>query len=117
MTVEIAPVIRRITALIVRAVDPDEVILFGSTAKGTAGPDSDLDLMVIGPFRGPRHRRGRELRGLLDRFPVQIDLHLMTREELAAESATPFSWVETLRATAITLYVRSPKKGKDPNIG
>jgi predicted nucleotidyltransferase len=30
-----------------KAVDPYKIVLFGSHAKGTANPDSDIDLMVI----------------------------------------------------------------------
>ena len=33
---------------IVAAIDPEQVVLFGSVAKGTAGPESDIDLLVIG---------------------------------------------------------------------
>ena len=33
-----------ITALIVERFEPAKVILFGSVAEGTDGPDSDLDL-------------------------------------------------------------------------
>lgn len=29
--------------------DPDQIILFGSHARGTAGPDSDVDLLVVMP--------------------------------------------------------------------
>ena len=32
---------------LVRACDPEEVLLFGSVARGDDGPDSDLDLMVV----------------------------------------------------------------------
>ena len=36
-------IVRRIVA----AADPDRIILFGSAARGEAGPDSDLDLLVV----------------------------------------------------------------------
>jgi predicted nucleotidyltransferase len=36
-----------ITALIVERFAPSRVILFGSVAQGTEGPDSDLDLLVV----------------------------------------------------------------------
>ena len=39
----LAEVIRRI----VRVAAPEQIILFGSTARGEAGPHSDLDLLVI----------------------------------------------------------------------
>ena len=34
--------LRRMTAAIVEAADPERVILFGSRARGDAGPDSDI---------------------------------------------------------------------------
>ena len=31
---------------------PERIILFGSYAYGTPGPDSDMDLLVVLPFEG-----------------------------------------------------------------
>ncbi len=39
----VAEIVRRIRA--VR--DPEQVIIFGSYARGEAGPDSDLDVLVV----------------------------------------------------------------------
>jgi len=33
---------------IVRRFAPEKIILFGSHARGTAGPDSDVDLLIVG---------------------------------------------------------------------
>ena len=53
--------------LIVRACDPEEVLLFGSFAKGEQRAHSDIDLLVITATRasGALHH---ELRDLLVRF-------------------------------------------------
>jgi predicted nucleotidyltransferase len=115
MSVVGSSALMRITELIVRTVAPDEIFLFGSQAKGTADAHSDVDLLVIGDFRGPVHRRGRELRGLLDRYPLRIDLHLVTRAELAAAQQQPFSWLATLREHAIALYLQTPKRKRPQN--
>jgi hypothetical protein len=47
----LAEVVRRI----VEVARPERIILFGSAARGDAGPDSDLDLLVV--KRGVEHRR------------------------------------------------------------
>ena len=33
--------------VIVSAFDPEQVVLFGSVADGSDGPDSDIDLLVV----------------------------------------------------------------------
>jgi hypothetical protein len=43
------PLLRKITAEIQAAIPGAEVRLFGSRARGTARPDSDLDLLVTVP--------------------------------------------------------------------
>src|SRR5438093_7794179 len=39
--------IRLAVEILVREARPERVILFGSYARGEAGPDSDLDLLVV----------------------------------------------------------------------
>jgi predicted nucleotidyltransferase len=56
---------------------PLRIYLFGSAARGDAGPDSDYDLMVIVPNEAPQHlRRGslgyRALRGTGVAADVQV---------------------------------------------
>ena len=99
-------VLHRVTALIVRACDPEMVVLFGSYAKGQQNTDSDLDIMVIGNFQEPPFLRGLELRGLLHRYPICIDLHMVTPQEIAAKMAKPFGFVSSVIASGITLYAR-----------
>jgi uncharacterized protein len=41
--------------IIIEIADPDKVILFGSRANDTAGPDSDYDLLVL--KKGVKHTR------------------------------------------------------------
>lgn len=56
------------------AKNPVKVVLFGSYARGDAGPDSDLDFLVVERDVGDRHaemvRLGRELRPL--GIPVDV---------------------------------------------
>src|SRR3954465_14831293 len=41
---------------VVQAARPEKIVLFGSAARGTMGPDSDLDLLVIKGGKFDRHR-------------------------------------------------------------
>jgi predicted nucleotidyltransferase len=53
----LADIVRRLT----EAYDPVAIYLFGSKARGEAGPDSDYDLMVIVPDDSPPERRQSRL--------------------------------------------------------
>src|SRR5277367_784841 len=48
----LADIIKRV----VEAAHPEKIVLFGSAARGTMGPDSDLDLLVIKGGKFNRHR-------------------------------------------------------------
>ena len=53
---KLAEIVRRL----VDAYQPEAIYLFGSTARGAAGPDSDYDLLVIVPDSAePERRRSR----------------------------------------------------------
>ena len=52
---------------------PERIVLFGSHAYGTAGADSDVDLLVILPFEGKGFRKALEiLNRLSPTFPVDL---------------------------------------------
>jgi predicted nucleotidyltransferase len=58
------------------AVDPVKIVLFGSRARGDAGPDSDFDFLVVERDPHDRHaemvRLGRALRPLGMPFDVIV---------------------------------------------
>ncbi len=78
---------------------PQRVILFGSTARGEAGPDSDIDLLVIVDDDTPpekltwkaRHQARRAYPHAADVFPMRAESFEQYRDvvgTLAAEAAT-----------------------------
>lgn len=80
-----AEVLRQMVDIIVREADPEAIILFGSRARGDAGADSDVDLLIIErePF-GPGRSRIQEAARLyqaLDDMPVSKDLLVYSRKE------------------------------------
>jgi predicted nucleotidyltransferase len=86
--------------------DATEIYLFGSHAKGTGQTGSDIDLLIIGPSRLPRPRRGREVAAALAAFPAHFDLLFYTKAELAEARSDPCSFIATILTTARVLYQR-----------
>jgi predicted nucleotidyltransferase len=80
--------LHEIVAAAVRAVDPERIILFGSYARGEAGPSSDLDLLIVkrAPLGQGKTRRSeiKRLRRALWDFRVPIDILVYTEDEVAA---------------------------------
>jgi predicted nucleotidyltransferase len=66
---------------VVQAAKPEKIVLFGSAARGTMGPDSDLDLLVIKGGKFDRHRVTtaiyRKLSGA-----IAVDAVVVTPEEV-----------------------------------
>src|SRR5260370_25786419 len=55
------PAIREIVRRLGDEYHPLQIYLFGSTARGAAGPDSDYDLLVVVPDDAPPELRGSKL--------------------------------------------------------
>ena len=76
----------RMVQVIVDEVDPEQVILFGSRARGDADADSDVDLIVIesASFGEDRDRNVEETRlwRALAGFHVPTDLLVYSRDEV-----------------------------------
>ena len=81
-----AALIDRMVRMIVDEVDPEQVILFGSRARGDATENSDVDLLVVetGPFGADRNRLTEEasLYRALAGLGVRKDILIYSRDEV-----------------------------------
>jgi predicted nucleotidyltransferase len=81
-------VVRRLVA----AYRPERIYLFGSHARGDAGPDSDLDLLVIVPDDAdPKRRRSRLAYEVLRGTGVAVDVIVWTRDYFEGRRVVPAS--------------------------
>ena len=65
--------IGEITQRILNVSQPEKIIMFGSYARGTSTPNSDVDLLVILPFEGRPFHKSLEILNHLDvRFPCDL---------------------------------------------
>jgi predicted nucleotidyltransferase len=89
MTVARSPSIEErlpaMAAVIHQAIPGSEVRLFGSRARGQAGPDSDIDLLITAPNSWlQEHQRFEVLNALWDQLTqadVSLDLLLYSQRE------------------------------------
>jgi len=77
-----ADLIQTMTDRIVRDFYPLRLILFGSHARGDAGPESDVDLLVVLPRVANKRRAAVEIRRALADLPVCKDIVVTTPEEI-----------------------------------
>ena len=72
-------VVRRI----VRECRPEQIILFGSQVQGDAGPDSDIDLLVVMPISGSKLEAAVAVRRVAGDSPIPLDVIVSTPEDFA----------------------------------
>jgi predicted nucleotidyltransferase len=79
-----------VVADLVTVAQPLRVLLFGSVARDTDGPDSDIDLLVVLPqVEGTRrHELTVKLAGAI-RAPVPVDLLVTDPNEIAERGDLP----------------------------
>ena len=88
------------------AANAERVILFGSHARGQAGEDSDLDILVVAESDQPRHKRSRELYRRVRTHHVALDILVLTPAEVARGMKTEVSFVSQAVNEGKTIYVR-----------
>ena len=74
--------IQKLVDNIVELVDPIEIILFGSYARGDPNPDSDIDLLVVMPDGTHRRNTMRHLYSNIDFFIVPFDILVANEGDL-----------------------------------
>jgi predicted nucleotidyltransferase len=75
-------VIREAVRLLVEHFDPVRIMLFGSTARGSARPDSDLDVLVVLSAVEDKREAAIAMRHRLAHLPLAIDVLVATPDEL-----------------------------------
>lgn len=79
-------IIGQMIKALVEEADPEQVILFGSRARGDSREHSDVDLVVVeaepfGPERS-RHKEMLRLRRALRPFRVPVDVLVYSQEDV-----------------------------------
>ena len=98
--------IERVARRLGIAANAEQVILFGSYARGDDREESDVDFMIVANSDLPRFKRSRELYQLFRPYPFGMDLLVYTPEEIERGKQSPVSFVSTVLQEGKVLYVR-----------
>ena len=74
---------------IVETANPHRIILFGSGARGTMGPDSDLDLLIVMPDGVHRRKTSRKIYRALRGIGVSKDVVVVTEKDVIEYGNNP----------------------------
>lgn len=98
--------IQEVAGLIAEKFNPERIVLFGSYATGTAGPDSDVDLLVILPFEGKSFWKSLEIANLVDP-PFAMDLLARRPDDTAKRYALGDPLIKEALDRGKVLYERN----------
>ena len=82
----LADIVRRVVAV----AKPERIVLFGSAARGTMGPNSDVDLLIV---KGGRFHRGRLTEAIyrgMRGAEAAVDVVVATPEEIEQYRDDPY---------------------------
>lgn len=86
------------------AMQAEQVWLFGSHARGDAGPDSDIDfLAIVRSSNLSRYRRAVHARRLLRDIRCPKDIVVLTKQEWDRELGVPSSLSSTVKREGFRL--------------
>ena len=107
MAKDMDSIIQEMVRRIVEAVHPDKVIVFGSHARGEAGPDSDVDLLIVAPSDAPSYKRTPPLYDAIRVMGIPKDLIWQTSEEIDEWSNVRSHFLTTAVREGKVLYERA----------
>ncbi|MFH1758028.1 MAG: nucleotidyltransferase domain-containing protein [Pseudomonadota bacterium] len=103
---------------IVHQFNPEKIILFGSHARGMAGPDSDVDLLIIMPVSGSKREKQVEIGVALHDIPMPMDILIATPEEVERRKNIIGTIIRPALREGEVLYVRGGRNiNRHPRLG
>lgn len=98
--------IRQMVRRIVSRFHPERIILFGSHARGDAGPDSDVDLLIVMPYLGSKREKQLEIRLALRSIRIPKDIVVTAPEEFLWRKEVPGTIERPAALEGKVLYAR-----------
>lgn len=100
-------IIQVMTERIVAGFAPERIILFGSQARGDAGPRSDIDLLVVFSEVPDKRQAAIRIRQALADLPAAKDVFITTPQEIQQRGDLVGSVLRPALREGKVLYERS----------
>lgn len=101
--------IQQMAHRIAKRFNPDKIVLFGSYARGTAGIDSDVDLLVIMPVNGSKRQMQVDIRCAVHDIPVSKDIIVATPQEISSQQKVIGTLIRPAMKEGKILYARQER--------
>ena len=98
--------IRNVTRRIAEEFQPEKIVLFGSYAYGTPGPDSDVDLLVVMDTSLSSREQRLEISRVLSPRPFPMDILVRTPKDLAERLKLGDSFLQDIINRGKVVYER-----------
>jgi predicted nucleotidyltransferase len=96
----------RALEIIVKFVEPEKIILFGSRATGESKLDSDYDLLVIKKETEHRRKLAQQIYKLLYGIGIAVDIIVETPDRFEVLKDNPFLVYKEIEKRGKVLYER-----------
>ncbi|MBS7249119.1 MAG: nucleotidyltransferase domain-containing protein [Candidatus Freyarchaeota archaeon] len=102
------PVIMRIVETIVRELNPQKIVLFGSFAYGEPNKQSDIDLLIVMETKDPFHKRWAKVCRIVRevRKGIPFSPFVITPEELKERLRVGDPFFQEIERRGEVLYER-----------
>ena len=96
-----------ITRLIVERFEPEQIILFGSCARGDTDENSDLDLLVVLRHNDEQGREGYAIRlAIAENFVLPVDVLIRSADVVDKYRRDPNSMISRMLEDSEVLHDR-----------
>jgi predicted nucleotidyltransferase len=104
---EIAQTIQRMVDILADTLEPKRIILFGSHARGSAAPDSDVDLLLI--MANGTHRRTAAVKAyrVLGSQGISKDIVVVTEDDIKKYGSLPGTVLQPALTEGKVMYERA----------
>jgi predicted nucleotidyltransferase len=105
-TTEDKKIISTVSKKIIENFNPEKIILFGSSARGTQTKDSDIDLLVIMDSKQRPAKRSMEISKVCRPKFISMDILVRTPEEIKKRLQIGDYFIKEILEKGKVLYAR-----------